>query len=179
MSNNHRETIGQRWSKRIYNDKNKDLTKITSTEERLKIDILQDSGYSTNETTDKITENLVTNKKSDVFKCWKDGTNDKVHDNDTENENKLLHETRKRKINIKKGKETITKSSLLKELFLSDKDDDKRKPLNLDCLVLKPEYANKYKRINEISLNCPSNKASNMHFTIKEQTCSSTESNNN
>ena len=42
------------------------------------------------------------------------------------NENKVLHETRKRKINLKKGKETITKKSLLKELF-PDIDDDKKR----------------------------------------------------
>ena len=179
MSKNHRETIGQRWIKRIYNDKNKDQTKLTSTEERLKIDILQESGYSTNETTDKITEDIVTNNKTDVFKCWKDGINDKVQDNATENENEVLHETRKRKINLKKGNENITKKSLLQELFLSDIDDDKRKPLNLDCLVLKPEYANDYARLRETCLICPCNETSSTRFNVQEQTCSSTELNDN
>ena len=67
--------------------------------------VTDDSGYVTNETTDKIKE-----------------------------------------INEKKSEQTVTKKSLLKELFLLDKDDDKRKPLNLDCLELKPEFAIKYKR---------------------------------
>ena len=52
----------------------------------------------------------------------------------------------KKETNEKKSEQTVTKKSLLKELFLSDKDNDKRKPLNLDCLELKPEFAIKYKR---------------------------------
>ena len=117
MSNIHRETIGQRWIKRIYSDKNQDLIKVTSTEEKMKIDNLQDSGYSTNKTTDKITENLISNKKSDVFEYCKDETTDKIHDNDIEKEEEIPCGRRKRKLNIIKAKETVTKSSLLKELF--------------------------------------------------------------
>ena len=45
-----------------------------------------------------------------------------------------------KEINEKESAPKVTKKSLLIELFLSDKNDDKRKPLNLDCLELKPEF---------------------------------------
>ena len=45
-----------------------------------------------------------------------------------------------KEVNEKESAPKVTKKSLLIELFLSDKNDDKRKPLNLDCLELKPEF---------------------------------------
>ena len=178
MSKNHRETIGQRWIKSIYTDKNKEQTESTSKEDKLKIDVEQDNGDYTDETTDRTIEDIFHNNSTDVCKCWKNEINDKVQDNATENENKIIHDTRKRKINLNKENENITKKSLLQEIFLSDIDNDKRKPLNLDCLVLKPEYVKKYKRLNETSLNRPSNKVTKMHFDTKESTCFAKSNNN-
>ena len=107
------------------------------------------------------------NNNEDIFKGLKNDVKDKAQDNASENED----DTRKEKLKMNKGNEIITKKSLLQELFLSDIDDDKRKPLNLDCLVLKPEYAKKYKRLKETSLNSSSNEASNIHFDTKKSTC--------
>ena len=45
-----------------------------------------------------------------------------------------------KEVNEKESAPKVTKKSLLIELFLSDKNDHKRKPLNLDCLELKPEF---------------------------------------
>ena len=45
-----------------------------------------------------------------------------------------------KEVNEKESAPKVTKKSLLIELFLLDKNDDKRKPLNLDCLELKPEF---------------------------------------
>ena len=174
MRKNGRATIGQRWFERIYTDKNNDHTKATTDEDKLKRNDKQDTEYNNEKTTDRVNESKFNNNSEDVFKGLKNDIKDKVQDNATENEN----DTRKEKLNMNKGNEIITKKSLLQEIFLSDIDNDKRKPLNLDCLVLKPEYAKKYKRLKETSLNSPSNKASNIHFDTKKSTCSSKSNDN-
>ena len=78
-------------------NRNKDQIKVTSTEDKTKIDQIQNFGYSTDETTDEIKEKLIINRKSGISESYKDTTTKNIHDNSEKKEKELRHETKKQK----------------------------------------------------------------------------------